>query len=190
MVCCFFCSLCALTDIVSPLHIIQCTPSKASMGATCMFAAIPATSTGSGFRYSVGCGGDLQFCPALEPGRYRMHCPVAKTDNYLFVRREATEEDEPCQVKLAVSDMVVRPGDQLKTFYAAHGKLHFDIYPRILAPSSFCGCRRIWTSTLSSIYQQKSGPNLFRQSKSSSFQPFRSYSKRMWSPCCSSHYKR
>ena len=88
-----------------------------------------ARDTGSGFRYSVGCGGDLQFCPALEPGRYRMHCPVAKTDNYLFVRREATEEDEPCQVKLAVSDMVVRPGDQLKTFYAAHGKLHFDIYP-------------------------------------------------------------
>ena len=99
------------------------------MGATCMFAVIPATSTGSGFRYSVGCGGDLQFCPALEPGRYRMHCPVAKTDNYLFVQREATDEDEPCEVKLAVSDMVVRPGDQLKTFYATHGKLHFDIFP-------------------------------------------------------------
>jgi len=106
-----------------------CTPSKASMGATLMFAVIPATSTGSGFRYSVGCGGDLMFCPSLEPGRYRMHCPVAKTDNYLFVQRKATDDDEPCQVKLAVSDMVVKPGEKLKTFYAPHGKLHFDIYP-------------------------------------------------------------
>ena len=32
-------------------------------------------------------------------------------------------------MKLAVSDIVVKPGDQLKTFFAKHGKLHFDIYP-------------------------------------------------------------
>eukprot|EP00957_Ditylum_brightwellii_P090871 6919533-Ditylum_brightwellii.AAC.1 len=39
-----------------------CTPSCASMAENALFAAVPITSMGSGFRYSVGCGKD-ELCP-------------------------------------------------------------------------------------------------------------------------------
>lgn len=49
-----------------------CQPSKASLAATKVFAMVPATFSGSGFRYSIGCGGDKMIAPALRAGRYRM----------------------------------------------------------------------------------------------------------------------
>eukprot|EP00957_Ditylum_brightwellii_P203252 15333897-Ditylum_brightwellii.AAC.1 len=39
-----------------------CTPSCASMAENALFTAVPATSTGSGFHYSVGCSKD-ELCP-------------------------------------------------------------------------------------------------------------------------------
>jgi hypothetical protein len=49
-----------------------CQPSKASMAANKVFAMVPATFSGSGFRYSMGCGGDKMLRPALPAGKYRM----------------------------------------------------------------------------------------------------------------------
>lgn len=49
-----------------------CQPSKASMAANKVFAMVPATFSGSGFRYSIGCDGDMMLRPALPAGRYRM----------------------------------------------------------------------------------------------------------------------
>lgn len=49
-----------------------CQPSQASMAANKVFAVVPATFTGSGFRYSMGCGGEKMMRPALPAGRYRM----------------------------------------------------------------------------------------------------------------------
>ena len=124
-----------------------CTPSQESFAKTQIFATVPATSTGSGFRYSVGIGEGKELRPALEPGKYRMHCPVAKTDNYLVVEREAKKDEEPHCCKLKVSDIMCnaptfpRKGpidiagtaaehrSQLKTLRVPHGKLHFDVYP-------------------------------------------------------------
>eukprot|EP00957_Ditylum_brightwellii_P088517 6741722-Ditylum_brightwellii.AAC.2 len=40
-----------------------CTPSCASIAENALFAAVPTTSTGSGFCYSVGCSKD-ELCPA------------------------------------------------------------------------------------------------------------------------------
>ena len=68
-----------------------CTPSAESMSLMSVFAAVPANSTGSGYSYSIGTGKDSEIAPALEPGKYRMHCPVAKTDNYLIVQGKANE---------------------------------------------------------------------------------------------------
>ena len=125
-----------------------CTPSQESFARTQIFATVPATSTGSGFRYSVGIGEGKELRPALEPGKYRMHCPVSKTDNYLVVERNAEENEEPHCCKLKVSDVVCQPStfsrrgsndviagaaadhhSQLKTLTVPHGKIHFDVYP-------------------------------------------------------------
>eukprot|EP00542_Grammatophora_oceanica_P006712 CAMPEP_0194063152 /NCGR_PEP_ID=MMETSP0009_2-20130614/79583_1 /TAXON_ID=210454 /ORGANISM="Grammatophora oceanica, Strain CCMP 410" /LENGTH=445 /DNA_ID=CAMNT_0038715171 /DNA_START=87 /DNA_END=1424 /DNA_ORIENTATION=- len=107
-----------------------CQPSKASMAANQLFAAVPATFSGSGFRYNLGCGGDdTMMGPALAKGRYRMHCPVSKTDNYLMVENDASEEDEPVTLPLHVSDIVCkRPGDERKTLRVKHGKIHIDVW--------------------------------------------------------------
>jgi hypothetical protein len=51
---------------------IACQPSEASKAANKLFAPVPATFSGSGFRFSLGCGGDKQIGPLLGKGRYRM----------------------------------------------------------------------------------------------------------------------
>ena len=117
-----------------------CKPSKKSLEKTLVFAAVPATYSGSGFRYSVGTGSEgkhKEICGALLPGRYRMHCPVSKTDNYLEVKREAKTEDEPYILRLPISSIVCKfnekqSSDENKANYhtlvAPHGKIHFDVF--------------------------------------------------------------
>ena len=48
----------------------------------------------------------LSSSQKLEPGRYRMHCPVAKTDNYLVVERDASDKDKAVKLNVKVSDLV------------------------------------------------------------------------------------
>lgn len=106
-----------------------CQPSKASLDATKVFAIVPATFSGSGFRYSIGCRGDEMVAPSLPAGRYRMHCPVARTDNYLVVERDANDEDKPIILPIHVSDYVCRKADdECKTVHVAHGKFHVDVW--------------------------------------------------------------
>lgn len=106
-----------------------CKPSQKSMGFNAAFAPMAATNSGSGFRYSMGTGaGELRG--PLAPGRYRMHCPVSMTDNFLVVERNATEEDEALEVPYHISKMVVTSGEQERnTLHIEHGRVHFDIYP-------------------------------------------------------------
>lgn len=106
-----------------------CTPSTRSMGFNAAFAPMAATNTGSGFRYSFGTGtGSLG--ESLAPGRYRMHCPVSMTDNFLEVGRAATEHDEALVVPYHISEMVVSSGSQeRKVLSVEHGRIHFDIFP-------------------------------------------------------------
>ena len=106
-----------------------CTPSQRSMSYNAAFAPMSATNTGSGFRYSLGTGPE-QVGDALPAGRYRMHCPVSMTDNFLEVRRAATADDAPIEVNYAISEMVVTSGAQeRKTVTVEHGRIHFDIFP-------------------------------------------------------------
>lgn len=58
-----------------------CQPSKASMAANKVFAMVPATFSGSGFRYSMGCGGDLMLRPSLPAGKYRMYVHTSFIDD-------------------------------------------------------------------------------------------------------------
>ena len=108
-----------------------CTPSAESMSHTKVFAAVPATSTGSGFSYSVGTGEGNEVAPGLEPGQYRMHCPVAKTDNYLVVRRKSNEYEKPVTLRMKVSDLVCNHSlRKEKTILTVpHGKIQFDVLP-------------------------------------------------------------
>ena len=116
-----------------PLQLAEnyaCTPSKESMSHTSVFAAVPANSTGSGYSYCVGTGEESEIAPALGPGKYRMHCPVAKTDNYLVVKRKTSEKDEAVQLNIKVSDLVHNPHNgKKKILEASHGKIRFDIFP-------------------------------------------------------------
>lgn len=115
-----------------------CTPSSKSMNSTHVFAAVPATYSGSGFRYSVGGfdGTHKELGPALKAGKYRMHCPVARTDNYLIVRRDAEETDDHHRVELKVSSITCKRvnndhdgyKENLRTISVPHGKIHFDIF--------------------------------------------------------------
>ena len=109
----------------------SCTPSSDSMAVTNVFAAVPANSTGSGYSYCVGTGKDTEIAPALEPGRYRMHCPVAKTDNYLVVRNKAKDDDKAVQLNMKVSDLVCNHkfGKKKPDLQVPHGKIQFDIFP-------------------------------------------------------------
>ena len=112
-----------------------CTPSAKSMGETSVFAAVPATSTGSGFSYSIGTGKETEIAPALPAGRYRMHCPVAKTDNFLVVKRDVAETDTPIKLKMKVSQLVCKhskrgPCNTKKaTLEVPHGMIEFAILP-------------------------------------------------------------
>lgn len=109
----------------------SCTPSQDSMAQTAVFAAVPATSTGSGFAYSVGTGEETEIAPALPSGRYRMHCPVAKTDNILVVKRDSVDADEPIKLTVKVSQLVYKHkrDSQKASLEVPHGKISFHILP-------------------------------------------------------------
>lgn len=106
-----------------------CSPSSDSMAVTSVFAPVPANSTGSGYSYSVGTGEGTEIAPALEPGKYRMHCPVAKTDNYLVVERKAGDKDEAVRLDVNISDLVQKRGKKKAELRVPHGRVKFDIYP-------------------------------------------------------------
>jgi hypothetical protein len=108
-----------------------CTPSAESMSHTKVFAAVPATATGSGFSYSIGTGQETEIAPGLEPGKYRMHCPVAKTDNYLVVRRKSNETEKPVTLRFKVSDLVCKHpmGRDKAVLTVPHGRIQFDVLP-------------------------------------------------------------
>lgn len=108
-----------------------CTPSAESMSHTKVFAAVPATSTGSGFSYSIGTGEESEVAPVLEPGQYRMHCPVAKTDNYLVVTRRSDDYEKPVTLRMKVSDLVCKNSmRKSKTVLTVpHGRIRFDVLP-------------------------------------------------------------
>lgn len=108
-----------------------CTPSAESMSVTSVFAAVPANSTGSGYSYCIGTGKETEIAPALEPGRYRMHCPVAKTDNYLVVERDASDKDKAVKLHVKVSDLVFNhtKGNKKVELQVPHGRIQFDIFP-------------------------------------------------------------
>lgn len=108
-----------------------CTPSAESMSHTKVFAAVPATATGSGFSYSIGTGEGTEIAPGLEPGKYRMHCPVAKTDNYLVVRRKSNETERPVTLRMKVSDLVCKHpmGKERAVLTVPHGRIQFDVLP-------------------------------------------------------------
>jgi len=108
-----------------------CTPSAESLAQTRAFAAVPATATGSGFSYSVGTGED-QIAPMLDKGRYRMHCPVAKTDNYLIVERNSKENENHTNLRINVSDLTVKHSSnetEKVELRVPHGRIRFDIIP-------------------------------------------------------------
>jgi class 3 adenylate cyclase len=108
-----------------------CTPSAESLSVTNVFAAIPANSTGSGYSYCIGTGSETEIAPALPPGKYRMHCPVALTDNYLIVKGDAVDGDPPVKLKLNISDLVYRhkKGKTKAELHVPHGKIQFDLFP-------------------------------------------------------------
>mmetsp|Transcript_11597 Transcript_11597/g.17024 ORF Transcript_11597/g.17024 Transcript_11597/m.17024 type:complete len:470 (-) Transcript_11597:69-1478(-) len=107
----------------------HCKPNETIVEATEAKIHLPANSTGSGWRISVGCGDDKQYRGPLDPGLYRMHCPIVPTQNYLRVKRKAKETDEPYYLNIKHSALTVRPGDTLKTLTVPHGKVHFQIFP-------------------------------------------------------------
>jgi class 3 adenylate cyclase len=120
------------TDVLYVLaENFACTPSSESMSHTKVFAAVPATATGSGFSYSIGTGEGAEIAPALEPGKYRMHCPVAKTDNYLVVRRKSQESERPVTLPVKVSDLVWKHpfGKERAVLTVPHGRIQFDVFP-------------------------------------------------------------
>lgn len=134
-----------------------CTPSKASLNETLVLAPVPGTTTGSGFRYSIGCGATPITEKPLERGRYRMHCLISKTDGYIDVLGGAPDEggektenctddrttsglvslgdsaiDEPhpheLVIPLRVSDFKM-DGEERAVLSIPHGRCHFDVLP-------------------------------------------------------------
>lgn len=106
---------------------LACKPSNKALSVTEFYAMNPATFSGSGFRWSVGCDGDLMLRPSLLPGKYRMRCPITATDGYFVVQREATEDDEPIELPIHVSDLHYK-GGEMKTITVTHGKVRFHTY--------------------------------------------------------------
>jgi len=107
----------------------HCKSHKTIEKATQAKIHLPANSSGSGWRISVGCGGDMQCRSSLDAGLYRMHCPIIPTQNYLRVKRKARETDQPYYLNIKHSNLIVRPGEALKTLTVPHGKVHFQIFP-------------------------------------------------------------
>jgi hypothetical protein len=61
------------TDVLYTLaENFPCKPSVHSMKLTELYAFVPTTYSGSGFRFSIGCDNGAMLRPALPPGRYRM----------------------------------------------------------------------------------------------------------------------
>lgn len=107
-----------------------CRPGKVAMESNVVGAIVPATSTGSGFRYSVGTDDQMMIAPSLSPGRYKMYCTVSRTRAFLDVQSHATHKDSPIVLRIHVSDIVVRsPVDKIKVIELPHGKIHFDVIP-------------------------------------------------------------
>jgi hypothetical protein len=100
----------------APMQGPQCTISKLAMSRTLVLQPLPATERGSGF--VVRC--------ALAPGRYRMRCPVADTDNTLVVRASADLSAPPCSIDLRVSDLEVRRDTVIEV---PHGQVNFCVRP-------------------------------------------------------------
>jgi hypothetical protein len=85
------------------------------------------TTTGSGFSYLFGTG-DERSQPALEKGRYRIHCSFSGVDCCLDVQRDATEDDEPLRRLIRVSEIRrAEIGMQKKVVKIEHGKIRLDL---------------------------------------------------------------
>ena len=52
---------------------------------------------------------------------------MSSTDGFLVVERDATEDDEPCLVKLHVSDLVFSRGNR-KVVVVPHGKFRIEVF--------------------------------------------------------------
>ena len=104
-----------------------CKPSNLSLSLSMFYTMIPATYSGSGFRVAVGCDGDRAIRPEMPAGTYRMHCPIALTDNWFVVDRDATPKDEPHTCTVHVSDYVYRGGER-KVLRVPHGRVRFEVF--------------------------------------------------------------
>jgi len=116
------------TDVLYVLvENLPCKPSKHSYSLSEILAMVPATFSGSGFRFSFGCDGDMALRPAFNAGKYRMHCTISMSDVFLVVERDATEADEPYTLKVHVSDLDYRGGPR-KIVTVPHGKVRIECY--------------------------------------------------------------
>ena len=132
-----------------------CTPSSRSMGYNAAFAPMAATNSGSGFRYSFGTG-EGQLRAALPAGRYRMHCPVSMTDNFLVVQRDAVETDEALEVPYSIAEMVVTSGTQPRK-WSTLNMAEFTLISILTRIRFLCsGFRKTWMRRHSCIFRRKS----------------------------------
>lgn len=106
---------------------LPCKPSNESLALSETYAMVPATFSGSGFRYSFGCDGDMMLRPAFSAGKYRMHCTISLSDCFFVVERDATEADEPYLIKIHVSDLCYSGGPR-KVVTAPHGKVRMEVF--------------------------------------------------------------
>ena len=107
-----------------------------------LLTVVPGTFTGSGYRYSVGCGEDRMIRPALNPGRYTIQCPIAMASTFLEVESAVSEGDEPHVLRIHVSDILHRYGRRRKTLKVPHGKMHLDIFTDT-QPFFICKIQRV-----------------------------------------------
>lgn len=106
---------------------MACKPSNLSLSLSVFYTMVPATFSGSGFQFSVGCDGERMIRPEIPKGVYRMHCPIALTDNWFVVERDATPEDEPHLCEVHVSDHVYRGGKR-NILSVPHGRIRFNVF--------------------------------------------------------------
>ena len=55
------------------------------------------------------------------------HCAISLSDCFFVVERNATEDDEPCTLKIHVSDLDKRKGPR-KTLSVPHGKIRIEVF--------------------------------------------------------------